>query len=248
MNNEAPEIEQQSIGQSILLHLLPGALAACVYIVTALLFMGQGYPSIMALYFPMILTVIALELGYMQCQARKQNTSLMSRTIIGFRERVPWWLYVVFPIGIVIWGVIVTGLATPIDNLVLNRYFGWLPDWYALRNLQQLPGLYSRDGLVLTAVLALIFNGIAGPVVEELYFRGYLMPRISRFGGWAPLINVLLFSLYHFWTPWQYFSRVLLLLPLVYGVWWKRNIYMGMVAHCLINLIGAALTFGQLLR
>jgi AcrR family transcriptional regulator len=38
-------------------------------------------------------------------------------------------------------------------------------------------------------------------VVEELYFRGYLLPRISRFGGWAPVINCCLFALYHFWQP-----------------------------------------------
>jgi hypothetical protein len=34
-----------------------------------------------------------------------------------------------------------------------------------------------------------------------------LLPRISRFGGWAPLINTVLFSLYHFFTPWQLLGR-----------------------------------------
>jgi uncharacterized protein len=247
VNGQPAEVEQQPIGRSILLHLMPGALVAGVYVVTALIFMSQGYPSITALYLPMILTVIALELGYMLGQARQQNVGLWSKAIILFREPVAWWWYVVFPLGIVIWGVIVTGLASPLDNLILTRFFGWLPDWFALRNLQQLPAFYTRDRLVLTAVCAVLFNGFAGPIVEEFYFRGYLLPRISRFGGWAPLINVVLFSLYHFWTPWQFFSRVLLLLPLVYVVWWKRNIYLGMVAHCLINLIGTILLVARLL-
>ncbi len=247
MNNGASEAEQHSLGESILLHLWPGALAALVYVVSAQLFMSRGYPAMTALYLPMVLTVIVAELGYLLWQARKQHTRLLSDRIIKNRHAVPWWLFIVFPLGIVIWGLIVTVAAGPIDNLMLSKVFAWLPDWYALRNLQQLPELYSRDKLVLTAILALIFNGIAGPVVEELYFRGYLLPRISRFGGWSPLINVVLFSLYHFWTPWQFFSRVLLLLPLVYGVWWKRNIYMGMVAHCLLNLVGTALLFARLL-
>jgi membrane protease YdiL (CAAX protease family) len=28
----------------------------------------------------------------------------------------------------------------------------------------------------------LILDGFAGPIVEELYFRGYLLPRLSRCG------------------------------------------------------------------
>jgi len=29
-----------------------------------------------------------------------------------------------------------------------------------------------------------------------------------------------LFSLYHFFTPWQNVGRILGLLPMVYAVWW----------------------------
>jgi membrane protease YdiL (CAAX protease family) len=58
-----------------------------------------------------------------------------------------------------------------------------------------------------------VVNAVAGPVVEEVYFRGYLLPRISRFGAWAPLINTVLFSVYHFFTPWQNVGRILGLLP-----------------------------------
>jgi hypothetical protein len=46
----------------------------------------------------------------------------------------------------------------------------------------------------------LLINVILGPVTEELYLRGYLLPRLYRFGIWAPLINISLFSLYHYLT------------------------------------------------
>ena len=45
-------------------------------------------------------------------------------------------------------------------------------------------------------------------MVEELYFRGYLLPRISRLGAWAPLVNTVLFSLYHLFTPWLSVGRI----------------------------------------
>jgi hypothetical protein len=72
--------------------------------------------------------------------------------------------------------------------------------------------------------------------VEEMYFRGYLLPRLSRFGAGAPLVNMVLFSIYHFFTPWQNVGRILGLLPMVYAAWWKRSIYASMGAHVLGNV------------
>jgi membrane protease YdiL (CAAX protease family) len=45
----------------------------------------------------------------------------------------------------------------------------------------------------------------------------------------------------------MFLSRIVLLTPMVYLVRWKRNIYIGMIAHSLLNLIGTAVLFAQLL-
>ncbi|HEU0295355.1 MAG TPA: CPBP family intramembrane glutamic endopeptidase [Anaerolineales bacterium] len=240
-------LEQHSPGQTILLHLLPGGIGTAVYVLTVPFITGLGYPSIIALYLPMILAVILVELGYLIYQGQKQSGTRSLKGVVNYREPVPGWMYIGFPLLILIWGVLVTGLVSPIDNLLLNQGFGWLPDWYALRNILEIKTAYAREAILVTAICALILNGFAGPIVEELYFRGHLLPRMSGFGRWAPLLNVLLFSFYHFWTPWMFFSRLVLLVPMVYVVWWKRNIYLGMIAHCLLNLIGTTVLFAQLL-
>jgi len=240
-------LEQYSLGQSIVLHLLPGAIATVVYILIVPFFTGKGYPSITALYLPMILTVILVELGYLFYQGQKKNGTLSLKGIVNYRQHVPWWMYIAFPLLILMWGILVTALVSPIDNFLLDQAFKWLPDWYTLRNVLNIKTLYSRQIILVTAVCALTLNGFVGPMVEELYFRGHLLPRISRFGGWAPLLNVVLFSFYHFWTPWMFISRLILLIPMVYIVKWKQNIYIGMIAHCLLNLIGTAVLFTQLL-
>ena len=240
-------VDQHSLGQSILLHLLPGAIATVVYVFSVLGFALLGYPSITALYLPMILVVILMELGYLLYRGQKKNGSLSLQGIADFRQPVPWWMFIAFPLLILVWGILVTALVSPIDNLLLSRVFAWLPDWYALRNLLQIKTTYPDAAILITAGCALLLNGLAGPFVEELYFRGHLLPRLSRFGRWAPFLNVILFSLYHLWTPWMFFSRVILLVPMVYLVWWKRNIYIGIIAHCLLNLIGTLVLFAQLL-
>ncbi|HDZ12889.1 MAG TPA: CPBP family intramembrane metalloprotease, partial [Bacteroidetes bacterium] len=59
----------------------------------------------------------------------------------------------------------------------------------------------------------------------------------SNLKGWTPLIHSALFSLYHIWTPWMFVARTLGVLPLVYIVKRKRNIYLGIIVHCLLNSV-----------
>ena len=79
-------------------------------------------------------------------------------------------------------------------------------------------------------------------MAEELYFRGYLLPRMTRLRGWAPAVNSVLFALYHLWTPWQIVSRAVFYFPTVYAVWRKRNIFIAIWVHCLGNTLGALLS------
>jgi membrane protease YdiL (CAAX protease family) len=144
--------------------------------------------------------------------------------------------------------VVGSGVLMVADGLLARTAFSWLPAWYL-----QPVGLadvtrYPTSAWVATLVAYMVLNGVAGPVTEELYFRGWLLPRMSRFGRWAPLANATLFSLYHFWAPWQNLSRILLVVPWAYTVWWKRNIYLGILMHCAIDVIGWSLTFGLILR
>ncbi len=65
----------------------------------------------------------------------------------------------------------------------------WLPDWYFNPGFEQAaPRL-----LLFTVVLAIISDGIVAPILEELYFRGYLLPNMSALGWLAPLVNAALF-------------------------------------------------------
>ena len=56
-----------------------------------------------------------------------------------------------------------------------------------------------------------------------------------------------LFSLYHFFTPWLNVSRIIGLLPMVYAAWWKRSIYVSMAVHVLGNAIPMLLLLAGLL-
>jgi membrane protease YdiL (CAAX protease family) len=107
-------------------------------------------------------------------------------------------------------------------------------------------GDYSSAAWIGTLAAYLVLNGVVGPIVEELYFRGHLLPRMQYLGRWAWLVNVGLFSLYHFWSPWQLLSRIVGFGPTVYAVQRTRNIHLGMAVHCTLNIIGVV-TVGALI-
>jgi hypothetical protein len=145
----------------------------------------------------------------------------------------------------VILAFILNTLTSPLGAALL-KLFPWIPAWFEMRNVQELVQ-YSRPYLVITFVLTLLMNGIAAPIIEELYFRGYLMSRLSRFGRWTPIVETGLFTLYHFWQPYYWVTQFLSMLPVIYAVWWKKNVKVGIWVHFVLNFLGGLLTAAQVL-
>ena len=236
--------EQHSLARTVVLHLLPGVLMVAFYVLAAPLVRSLGFPSLMAIYLAILFVLIPFELGYLFYRARRNRSSLGS--VVLYREPVPRAQFVALVLGLLAWSAVFYVLIyPPLDAFFIKNMFSWLPkSFFLAEDFSQ----YSTAALLITWVFGLVVNAIAGPVVEEVYFRGYLLPRISRFGVWAPLINTVLFSAYHFFTPWQNVGRIVGLLPMVYTAWWKRSIYVSMGAHVLGNVSVMLLLLPVLLR
>lgn len=227
------EVARHTIPQSLLLHLLPGALITLAFVLLGPWLQQMHLPPILAILLPILLILIPFELGLLYILGYRRNGRLSLKGIVLNREQLPLKDYLIFAPVLMIWAAFVFMGLEGLDQVILKGLFGWLPDWFQINQFSSAD--YSQSTLTVTFVLFLLLNGFAGPVVEELYFRGYLMPRIEYLKGWAPLVNVLLFSLYHFFSPWQNITRILALLPLAYIVRWKKNIYLSILAHCLLN-------------
>jgi len=238
-----------SLLRSAFLSLAPGVLLLVFFILLAPLAMRNNIPAVCVLFGGFALVLIPFELGYLLVQGRKLNGKLSLKGVIGFREHVRGCQFVVLVVAVLGWaGVCFFFLANDIDRILLDRFFQWIPRWFFFDDLMQHRALYSNTAIIVTMSLGLIFNGVIGPIVEELYFRGFLLPRLIHIGRWAPLLNVVLFSLYHLFSPWQNITRLVALLPMVYAVWWKRNIFIGIVTHCALNTVGMLVTILFLFR
>lgn len=185
-----------------------------------------------------IMVVLApLELGYLSFHARRTTGSWSPLAVVDYRTTLPWRRLGALAIGLAIWMLILVGLSLAyLDEWLAETVFAWLPGpILAMGSVAGNDGSMSTSGLVALLVLFFVSNGIVGPVTEEMYFRGHLLPRIDRYGKAAPFINTTLFTLYHFHTPWRYPAIFLGYLPIGWASWRKRSMLIGLTAHMIVN-------------
>ncbi|HET9871320.1 MAG TPA: CPBP family intramembrane glutamic endopeptidase [Propionibacteriaceae bacterium] len=231
MNQPSPAPNTLPI--SLLLHLAPGLLIAASYLALVHVGRASGLPSAAALGASALLVTGPLLLGILtlaQQRTRHGTSAIALRQIPRMR-------------AIIGWATVIVGLAAaafvvaePVNSWVEHTLFSTWPDTWK-PNLGT-GGGYGDGALLWTAVLILAGSALVAPVLEEAYFRGFLLPRMPpSLGRAGPVIHTILFAAYHLWTPWLAPSRILGVLPLTYIALRTRSILPGIVAHITLNLI-----------
>ena len=222
-------LEKHSTLCTLTLHLLPGILIGGFFFIFRQPVINLGYPSSMALILGVAFILIPFELGYLLYQGRKKTGRYTLAGVISYRNPIPWWEYLVWVSIVFIMISAIFTFMQPVDATLKDFLFFWIPDLDL-----GLSGNYSKSTLIVTFVLFFIFINVLGPLVEELYFRGYLLPRIK--GRYAILLHSFLFAVYQTFSPWMIITRTIGLLPLIISVK-KKNIYIGMILHLMVNSI-----------
>lgn len=229
-------VEQHSLRTTIAFHLLPGVVILAVYLLVTPFLRKLGLPSMMSLWLISLLILIPLELGILYWQGKKQNGRLSLEGIVLNREKTPAWQFALWTFASLFAAVLCFALLGSVDGIFL-KLFSWLPDWFFF-NTEDL-SIYNKSIQFVNWLGIFLVTGFVVPYVEELYFRGFLLPRMVWMKKWAPLVEAFLFALYHFWSPWQLVTRFLAVLPMVYIVNWKRNLRIGVATHWLLNSVGS---------
>ncbi len=227
-------VEQHPLPASVALHLLPGILTAAVFYAAAPAVMRAGYPAIGAAVLAAGLVLVTAELGWLLREAHRRTGSWAVTAVLPFRPGPFTGRRVLLVVGLIAWAIAVSLLG--IGGSIKDSFFSWMPGW--VLDPFSAGGERSDTAQFVIAVSYVLFLVILGPLVEELYFRGYLLPRIGRFGAWAPLINVSLFACYHLWKPWDAVNLILVLAPMVYAVWKLRDVRIGIAVHVSLNTLG----------
>lgn len=230
MSNNDKDLK--NIWKLIFLHLFPGVTLSLVYIIFSKSGFFSEYPKIVIAGISALLTTVPIELGILIYIAKKETGSYNIFKILGLKSKMKATKLIAYTLLLlVVGGILLIGLK-PVSDYLLVTVFYWIPDWY---NWVQDMSLFSRNIIILTIVLEFTIFILVAPIVEELYFRGYLLSRMKWLGKYSVLINVGLFSIYHFWSPWLVVSRFAMMLPLYYFVYKKDSLKLGILVHCLAN-------------
>jgi membrane protease YdiL (CAAX protease family) len=214
---EAPA-SRHTAGQSVLLHLGPALPALALYALAAPLARHLGLPSLAALALSGLLGVAPVQLALLARERRRHP----GRPVVLLRQKVAPGVLLALVLAEVGLAAAAFAVTAPMAASLRSIAFAWWPTAW----------------LLVTAGLVLLGSVVVAPVVEEHYFRGYLLPRMpARLGRGTSVAHAALFAGYHLWTPWLLPTRILALLPLVHVARRTQDLRVGVVTHVVLNAV-----------
>ena len=222
----------------IVLHLLPGLIFGGFFLLLSSVFINHGLTGYLALLVSIPVCLAPIELGIMFFWSARFTGSRSLTQAIAYRRKGTAVEYIGLPLFLFIcWGVLSIAI-NPISQYLAAHLTFWLPVWATQEAL--IADLVSSSPAQRSIALGLgvLLSGFVAPVVEELYFRGFLLPRMEHWGWGAPVLNSLLFSLQHFYFPENVPGIFIAFIPISYIAMVKKNWRIGFVAHSLSNLWG----------
>ena len=219
--------------RSLVLHLVAGVPASLTFLLLARPAADAGFPPLFAFLICVLGLLVPAQVLIMRSAMRAGDVPLVAYDAPLSSGRMA-----ILVIGCLSWAVLCFALLEPIlARPVQSEWFAWWPREFMLGDYLRRPESYARDVRIMTWCLGIV-AALVVPVCEEIYFRGYLMPRIPARGIMVPAASTVLFVLYHFWSPWLTGVRILAVFPLYYFTWRTRNIYPAVIVHVLLNLVG----------
>src|SRR6516165_4418367 len=210
--------------RTLLMNLGPAAIAFAAVLALAPLMARLGLPRIFSFTVAEALVLTPIELGLLLRAAHRATGRWSLRAlpaVIAYRRPLTRRVILLIPVMLLLALAVAIAYQTMVGNPL---------------------GGFSQAVLVTTLLATLAIDGVINPTVEELYFRGYLLPRLPVAGWRAIPLSAGLFALQHYWQPWNWlviFGLELILTTLVVRL---RCVRLGIVMHILANSFGLLVT------
>lgn len=229
-----PGFKPHSLQTILILHLAPGALLALGFLADAPFVMRAGGSSYLALILSIPFILAPFELGVLLLEKKRTGWRLFSLLTPLRNSRVSMLETLVSVIILWLTASVFSYFLAPSSTIILSTFADLIPSW--IINLD-LSGVSTS-----TLFLGLFFSGLVAPIIEELYFRGYLLPRMPIPGVWGSVLHTALFSIYHFYCFWRGLEIFVVFLPLVLYVKRKGNLLTVIITHIMFNSLGIIIT------
>jgi membrane protease YdiL (CAAX protease family) len=226
-------------------HLIPGVVFSALLILLSQVFVQHGLTGYLAELLLIPTCLLPMLLGIMVVSGGRAGPRPSLRNAIAYRARGTAGDYLVWPILLFLCWALASLAVVPLSSHLESWYLAWFPAQLGTHVLVSGVASSPPGQRHVTLVLAILLSGFLAPLVEEAYFRGFLLPRMRHLGWLAPVISAFLFGLYHFFLPWGLPMIFVAFLPIAFVVQAKHNFRIGVVVHAMFNLMGVLTVFSS---
>lgn len=248
-NFDWSKLKQLSVPQILLAFLLPSGFAFFGFRFVLPKLVELGYPKVLMwglIASIMLLLFVIIGLFLIKKEAEAIDISIGERLLIK-KIGIKQWLIC---LGIMIVGIVLSVLVSPTVELFKALPGLSIPDYMPFwlnpsidpmnTDMDILSPNYSLKGnyvVLIIMSIALLLNILA----EEIYFRGWLLPKMLNLGKWSWIVNGTLFALYHTFQLWLLPMIFVISLATTLTVYLSKSILPAFVVHIVANfLLGIA--------
>ena len=244
-NFDWKNLKQLNTLQILLAFFLPGGFAFFGFRFLLPWTVDNGYPkvlmwNIIASFMLLVFVIVGFLL--IKKEAKANNISIGERLLLKKLGAKQWLIC----LGIMIVGLILSLAVRPsveffkeLPGLSIPDYMPfWLnPSIDPLNtDMEILSPNYPLKGNYLI-VLIMSFCLLLNILAEEIYFRGWLLPKMQNLGKWSWIINGLLFALYHSFQLWLFPMILVLSLATTLTLYISKSILPALLTHIVANFL-----------
>ncbi|NNF36514.1 MAG: CPBP family intramembrane metalloprotease [Saprospiraceae bacterium] len=227
-------VDQIPFNKQVFNHFYVGIVITIFYVWISPLVINAGMPGFSVLLIAEIGILLPLVVAHLWRSSKKYDTGINSIELIPYRKKISPKKFLLWTLAGLLGCIVIYIPLFPIGLYLRESIFGWLPEWY----FNPTYGTENIDLIAKVFLAGILIDGFIGPVAEEIFFRGYLLPRMAYLKKWAPIVNGVMFGLYHFWQPHNLIALIAIGILLSYVVWKTKNVYLGIAIHCTLNILG----------
>lgn len=239
------KLSQLSVIQFLLATFIPSAFAFMGFHFIAPRLVTNGIPALYAWLIvasTMLLILIIIAIILLLREARKLEVPLSTRVCFRKLSIKELLIYILL---FIISAVICLGaskLVVPMINMVGFKIPSYTPFFLnpeintATSDLATLaPGvqIIGNYGLVVFVAITILLNVLA----EEFYFRAWMLPKLSKYGAGAWVINGFLFAFYHTFQLWLLPVLLIGSLIMAFIFYKSKSIWPTLIGHLVTNFL-----------
>ena len=239
------ETPQMSAVQFLLAVFIPSGIAFLGFHVVLPVLVANGVPPMIAwpsIASVMLMGFVVAAVLLLNKEARVLNTSLWTRMCMKKLTIREWGLYIVLMIVALVASLASQSLVLPFMDAVHLNVPDYMPFFLnpainaATTDMSIVsPGLplhYSYVVLLLMGITLML-----NILTEELYFRAWMLPKLSRYGFWGWIMNGVFFALYHTFQIWQLPTLLVASLFFAFIFYKSKSIWPPLTAHLIGNFL-----------